>query len=75
MPEDRVDPSTSMVFDWSEAMTARAGSRLCDEGANLIRGNFRLEPPDQVFSVIVRETQVPRRRQIGPFNVADDRRL
>jgi hypothetical protein len=64
-----------MVFDWSEVMTTGAGSPLCDEGANLIPGNFRLEPPDQVFSIIVRKTEVSLRRQIGPLNVADDRRL
>ena len=47
-----------MILDGTGPATARTRASLCDEGANLISGNFRLDPPDQVFAVIVSETKV-----------------
>jgi hypothetical protein len=75
MPKHRVDLSTPMLLYGTQAATARAGSRLCDKGFNLVLRNLRLEPPDQTFALIVREAQVGLRGQIGPFNIANDRRL
>jgi hypothetical protein len=75
MPKHRVDLSTPMLLYGTQAATARTGSRLCDKGFNLVLRNLRLEPPDQTFALIVREAQVGLRGQIGPFNIANDRRL
>ena len=46
---------------------------LLNLGANLILGHSRLDPPDQVFAIIMGETKVRFRRQLGPFEVADRR--
>jgi hypothetical protein len=75
MPKHCIDPPTPMVFDRSEAMTARTGPRSRDEGVNLISGNSRLEALDQVLAIIMGEAKVGLGRQIRPFNIADDRRL
>jgi hypothetical protein len=75
MPEDRVDPPTSMVSDQSETMTARTGPCCCDEGVNLVLSNSRLEALDQVLAIIMGEAKVSLGRQIRPFNITDDRRL
>jgi hypothetical protein len=70
MPKNRVDPSTSMVFDRPEAMTARTGPCSRDEGVKLVLGNSCLEALDQVLAIVMGETQIGLRLQIGPFNVA-----
>jgi hypothetical protein len=58
MPKHCIDPPTPMVFDRSEAMTARTGPRSRDEGVNLISGNSRLEALDQVLAIIMGEAKV-----------------
>ena len=57
MPKHCIDPPTPMVFDRSEAMTARTGPRSPDEGVNLISGNSRLEALDQVLAIIMGEAR------------------
>ncbi|MGO8845766.1 MAG: hypothetical protein ACLQFI_10635 [Methylocella sp.] len=71
MSKHRVDPPAPMFFDGTETTTAKTRSNFRDEGANLILGNFRLNLPDQVFAIIMGETKVRFRRQLGPLDVAD----
>ncbi|MBG0792856.1 hypothetical protein IYY11_05485 [Methylocystis sp. H62] len=71
MSKHRVEPPAPMFFDGTETPTARTGTNFRDEGANLILGNFRLYPPDQVLAIIMGESKVGFRRQLGPLDVAD----
>jgi hypothetical protein len=71
MSKHRVDPSAPMFFDGTETTTIQTGPNFRDEGANLIMGNFRLDPPDQALAIIMGETEVRFRRQLGPLDVAD----
>lgn len=73
MSKIRVDPTAPMFFDGAESTTARTRPNFRDEGANLILGNFRLDPPDQEFAVVMGETKAGFGRQLGPLNVADCR--
>ena len=71
MSKHHVDPPAPMFFYGAAMTTARTRANFRDAGANLILGNFRLDPTDQVFAIIMGETKVGFRRQLGPFDVAD----
>ncbi|WP_292532372.1 hypothetical protein [Methylocystis sp.] len=71
MSKHRVDPPPPMFFDGTEMPTATTGSNFRDERVNLILRNFRLDPSDQVLPIVMGETKVGFRRQLGPLDVAD----
>ncbi|MGB5087421.1 MAG: hypothetical protein WBO09_23130 [Methylocystis silviterrae] len=55
MSKHRVDPPPPMFFDGAETPTARTGPNFREEGVNLILRNFRLDPPEQVFAIVMGE--------------------
>jgi hypothetical protein len=69
MAKHCVDPPASMFFEGTEMTTSCTRSNFRDEGANRILGNFRLDPPDQVFAIVMSETEVGLGRQFGPLHV------
>jgi|GEM_PF-4615185 len=73
MSKHRVNPRAPMFFDGPEATTSHTGPNFRDEGANLILSNFRFDSPDQEFAVVMGETKVGFRRQLGPLEAADCR--
>ena len=42
-------------------------------GANLLLSDFRLDPPEQVFAIVMGETEVGLGRQFGPLDIRDCR--
>ena len=72
MSKHRIDPPAPMFFDGTETSTGQTGPNFRIR-ANVIFGNFRLDPPDQVLAIIMGETEVGFRRQLGPLDVADCR--
>jgi hypothetical protein len=64
-----VPPETSNFY----CHPGKAGGTPLRFRANVIFGNFRLDPPDQLLAIIMGETEVGFRRQLGPLDVADCR--
>jgi hypothetical protein len=70
MSKHRIDPPAAMVLDGVKAAAAGARPDFRNQGTNLIAGNFRLDLPDQVLTVVMGETKVGFRRQLGTFDEA-----
>ncbi len=75
MSKHRIDPPAAMVLDGAKAAAAGARPDFRNQGTNLIVGNFRLDLPDQVLTVVMGETKVGFRRQLGTFDEAHHRRV
>jgi hypothetical protein len=58
MSKHRIDPPAAMVLDGVKAAAAGARPDFRNQGTNLIVGNFRLDLPDQVLTVVMGETKV-----------------
>jgi len=65
MAKNCIDLAAPMVFDRAETVATATGSRLRNEGLDLIIGNFRLNLADQRLAIVVREAKVNLRPDSG----------
>ncbi|MGB5086607.1 MAG: hypothetical protein WBO09_18895 [Methylocystis silviterrae] len=71
MSKHRVEPPAPMFFDGTETTTGQTTPNFRDEGANLFLSDFRLDSPEQVFAIVMSETEIGLGRQFGPLDIRD----